>query len=190
MKYALIPVIDPARHTMNPSSDKEAIADLLLAIGHMNYSYTSCVEFNDFASLVWDNLQTHLPEDTKHRLRFHFGTGRQVIFVVLRTPVDKWTSLGHIELVEPIPAHDARKASIQSVLLSVKKLLLNAVKTAGSYEPGWVLPHIVEQCTPAEAKVIEDFLIWVTRNGGAFGHGNYALRIEQFAKWQLPTDKH
>jgi len=60
-------------------------------------------------------------------------------------------------------------------------LLLQAVKSAGSYNPDECLHFVEEQMTLEEVKTAREFLRWVIQNGRHFGHGNIQA---VYSDWQ------
>lgn len=66
----------------------------------------------------------------------------------------------------------------------VQALLLQGVRTMGSFNPGLVLPYIEEQLTPTEYDTTHAFLSWVVDNGKTFGHGNLNAVFAEFQAQQ------
>jgi hypothetical protein len=59
-------------------------------------------------------------------------------------------------------------------------MLIDAVKTCGSYKPQYCLSHIEESLTGDEYEELTQFLNWLTANKLTFGHN-----VEEvFAKWK------
>jgi len=64
----------------------------------------------------------------------------------------------------------------------IKVLILDGVKTTGSFDPKETMVMFEEHLTVSEAEVIEGFMDWVNedRENRAFGHGNIDARYMQY----------
>lgn len=63
---------------------------------------------------------------------------------------------------------------------NVQTLLLDALRTAGTYDPKAVLPLIEHQLRQAEARAISAFLKWVHDNKGGFGRDTLEAAYGEF----------
>lgn len=61
-------------------------------------------------------------------------------------------------------------------------LVLNAVKTTGSYDPDESMFLFEEQLTPREARNIRAFMTWVHLTGRKFGTANLSSTYQEFLK--------
>jgi hypothetical protein len=60
------------------------------------------------------------------------------------------------------------------------KMISDAVKCSGSFDPNENMFHFEEKLTHDEYDKVYDFLEWVHINGLAFGHGNYEERFSEY----------
>ena len=61
-------------------------------------------------------------------------------------------------------------------------LILNGIKTAGTYNPDEIFFYFEEQLYVNEVHEIYEFLKWVHETGRTFGHGNYEEVFSLFKK--------
>ena len=67
-------------------------------------------------------------------------------------------------------------------LFNLKHLIIDSVKTTGSYKSKENAPHLFEILTHTEYKEVSDFLNWVDDNGLKFGSGNYEQIVSLYRK--------
>lgn len=61
-----------------------------------------------------------------------------------------------------------------------KHILIDAVKTTGSYDPNKIMYCFIESITPNEYNVLKEFLSFIHINKLGFGSGNIDSRFEEF----------